>query len=92
MAICVIVDTADNRVRGYCHGDAARNGEAIVCDAGSGCLAAPAGKTRRFYAGTKSEFEAAMIAGSTTVTAWHEMDGASYDGTSFGTLTLLPRS
>ncbi len=92
MALCVIVDSANDRVLAFCGGDAERDGVAEPCTASGGCHSALAGQTRRFYSGTRDAFITAMIADSTTCTAWHEMDGSSYDGTDFGELALLPRS
>ena len=62
MGICVVVDSADDRVRGHCHGNAVRNGTPIVCLVESGCLEAGAGQVRRHYDGDKDAFIAAMIA------------------------------
>ena len=92
MGICVIVDAANDRVLGHCHGNAKRDGVPVVCGVDDGCALAGAGQVRRHYAGTKDEFIADMIANSTTCTNWGEMDGASYDGTNFGELALLPRT
>ena len=95
MGICVIVDTADDRVRCYCHGDCVRDGVPVTCGADAeenDCYTALAGQTLRHYDGTKAEFETACLADSTTCTEMpYEMDGCSYDGADFGELTLLTR-
>ena len=89
MGICVITDT-DNRVRTFCHADAVLDGVPLVCGVGSGCLAATeAGHVRRHYDGTKTAFEAALVTAGAA--DWSEMDGVTYDGTTFGWLGILPR-